>query len=303
MKPKVFISAWLKEDKNKNGEHYGRDVYKVLHAIKDIEIVEIENHQKNVWCRDYMPVQRADGKLVQFRYFPGYMQNMKKYEDNFPGAKQIEKELKSKGVDREIISSNIILDGGAIEVLGDQAIVSDRVFKDNYKKYRSDYKQLLDDLKKVLKLKQLIVVPEYPYDFTGHVDGMVRFIDKNTVLINEDPLPRKKDYPQNPCKLKRLEQWHYDFHMVFENVGLKTEKIPVTNYYITRNGNKTSYEGLYINFLKLDDLIIMPSFGKKKEDEKARQILKENYNKKVIPVNASLLAVEWGLINCVTWSY
>ena len=302
MKPKVFISAWLKDDKNKNGEHYGRDVYNALKAIEDIEIVEIENHQKNVWCRDYMPVQRADGKLVQFRYFPGYMQKITKYENNFPHPKKINEELESKGIEREIIFSDIILDGGAIDVLGDQAIVSDRVFKENYKKYRSDYKQLLDDLKKVLKLKRLIVVPEYPYDFTGHVDGMVRFIDKNTVLVNDDPLPRKEDYPKNPCKYKRLEQWHYDFHLVFENVGLKVKKMPVTNYYIMQNGKKTSYEGLYINFLKLDNLIIMPSFGKKKEDENAKQILEENYNKKVIPVDAKLLAVEWGLINCVTWT-
>ena len=61
------------------------------------------------------------------------------------------------------------------------------------------------------------------------------------------------------------------------------------------------YLGLYINFLKLDDLIIMPSFERKEADLAAEK-LEDYFNKKIIKVNSKKLAPEGGLINCVTWN-
>ena len=202
MKNKVFISAYLKDDKNKNGEFYGGEVYEALHDIEGLEIVEIQNHKKNVWCRDYMPVKRADGKLVQFTYKPGYMQGMIKYENNFPEPAEIAKELKGKGVDAEIISSQIVLDGGAIDVLGDQAIVSDRVFRDNQNMKPMD---ILKEIKKKLNLKKLIVIPQDPYDVFGHVDGLTRFIDYDRVLINDlSGLLKEIEVEKNRKKAKTI---------------------------------------------------------------------------------------------------
>ena len=31
---------------------------------------------KDIWCRDYMPVQTKSGKLVQFRYEPSYLKGL-----------------------------------------------------------------------------------------------------------------------------------------------------------------------------------------------------------------------------------
>ena len=46
----------------------------------------------------------------------------------------------------------------------------------------------------------------------------------------------------------------------------------------------------------------MPSFDQS-EDAEAERVLKETYKRKVVRINAKKLAVEGGLINCVTWSY
>jgi agmatine/peptidylarginine deiminase len=87
--------------------------------------------------------------------------------------------------------------------------------------------------------------------------------------------------------------------MAFENAGLKTEVLPCTAYGTDKSKNKN---GLYINFLKLDNLIVMPSFNQD-EDKKAARKLQDLYFRKVIQINAEMLAEEGGLINCVTWSY
>lgn len=294
MKNTLIISAFLQEDKNKFRKPYGKPVYDDLVKIsktEGISLKEISYHKKNVWCRDYMPIKRADGHLVQFKYAPSYMKGIYKWGKCLPIASEIHEEL---GI--SALSSDIILDGGAIEVLGDQAIVSDRVLRDNFPK---DKYEILAEIKEKLKLSRLIVVPEYPYDFTGHVDGIARFIDSETVLINDDPLPEKKGKPKNFYREKLLEQWHYSFLMAFENVGLKVEKIPMTQFKNTRD---EEHLGLYINFLKMDNLIVMPSFDQKEDDE-AVIVLKDLYKRDVVPINATKLAPEGGLINCVTWNY
>jgi agmatine deiminase len=292
MKEIVYISAFLRSAKNDRKELYGLDVYDALKSRKELDIIEIKNHQSNVWCRDYIPIKRADGRLVQFRYAPGYMTSSEKWKKCIPVSSNIHKEF---GLFP--ISCDIILDGGAIEVFEDQAIISDRVFRDNNK---MDIYQLLAEIKEKLQLKKVLVVPQYPYDFTGHVDGIARFIDKETVLINEDSLPDPEEKKKNPYRFKLLEQWYYSFLMVFENANLKVKTIPMTKF---EYPDGIEHEGLYINFLKLEDLIIMPSYGQITKDTAAADILKEIYRREVIPIDARKLAPEGGMINCVTWNY
>ena len=87
--------------------------------------------------------------------------------------------------------------------------------------------------------------------------------------------------------------------MAFENAGLKTEILPCTAYGTKKGQDKN---GLYINFLKLDNLIVMPSFGQD-EDEEVQKTLERLFHRDVKKINASKLATEGGLINCVTWDY
>jgi len=249
-----------------------------------------------------MPVKRSDGALVKFKYAPNYMIGIDRWKDRFPIAEEIKKEIRTAGITNEIIESDIILDGGSIEVLGNQAIISDRVFRDNSQR---DEIEIIKEIKDVLQLRKLIIIPQDPYDLFGHVDGLARFIDEKRVLINDlnglvDEIEREKSRgkSKNRYLIKILEQWYFSFLMAFENAGLKTEVLPCTAYGTDNSKNKN---GLYINFLKLDDLIVMPSFGQK-EDTDAEKILSNHYKREVIQINAAKLATEGGLINCVTWN-
>ena len=84
----------------------------------------------------------------------------------------------------------------------------------------------------------------------------------------------------------------------YTNAGLKTETLTWAAYGMKDSKDKNN---LCINFLKLDELIIIPSFNQK-EDEKAALKLQNLYNRKVIQINAEKLAEEGGVINCVTWN-
>lgn len=291
MTQKVYISGYLKDDVS-NKVKYGEHVYYQLQSIDEIEIKEIENHSKNVWCRDYMPVKGAQGELIHFDYSPGYMMDTDKWKTRRPTREILQHKL-------ELVCTNsdIILDGGAIEIHGTSAIISDRVFRDN----KLPEEEVIEKIKKSLKLDRLVVAPQHPFDFTGHVDGMVRFIDEKRVLISEmldDGKIKEYEAETNHYRKQLIENWYYAFKYTLLNAGFTLEELPCTSHL---NTNDKSGHGIYLNFLKLDDLILMPSYNQD-EDLIAKKKLETLYKTKVIMIDATELSAEGGMINCVTWT-
>lgn len=294
MKQIVYISGHLKTAVE-NGVQYGSSVANDLCAIDEIQVVQIENNSSNIWCRDFLPVKSSTGRYVQFKYQPAYMVGMKKYNDKFPDPEQLHQKLK---LDCE--PSNIILDGGAIEIHGRKGIVSDRVFRDN----DGSVSEVYQALKKILELEQLIVIPQYPYDFTGHVDGLVRFIDENSVVVNDlekELKETKRD--KNSYRRQLIENWIYSFQSALVSAGLKLEYLPTS---IPETNPTSSGEGIYTNFLLLDDLILMPIYSTQlaldQVNKMAADTLNKLYQRQVIPVDATELSKLGGMINCVTWT-
>ena len=70
--------------------------------------------------------------------------------------------------------SPLILDGGNVIKAENKVIITDRVFKDNIYQFDSE-SEILTQLEKDLKC-QVIIIPEYPNELTGDVDGLIRFI-------------------------------------------------------------------------------------------------------------------------------
>ena len=63
---------------------------------------------KDIWCRDYLPVQTASGRLVQFRYEPSYL----KGEEWRSSRSDVKEVCRANGF--QPIFSNINLDGGNV---------------------------------------------------------------------------------------------------------------------------------------------------------------------------------------------
>ena len=184
------------------------------------------------------------------------------------------------------MKTDIVLDGGAFEVYEDQAIISAVVFEENKCKDAAGKEALLTDIKRLLGLKKIHVVPPHPDDEFGHVDGLVRYIDHETVLIND-------------LSNEEPEWWVTSFNIAIGNTGYKTEELP---YRPNDKGDAMDAKGIYMNFLKLYDLIIMPAFSFEKEDKAAKETLERLYpGRKVETIYATDLAKEGGIVNCVSW--
>lgn len=229
-------------------------------------------HTKDVWCRDYMPVQASDGSYVQFQYRPDYLLG---YEHLQSDPNQINKKHEI-----EPYYSNIIMDGGNLVKCGNKAIVTDKIFLENPEYLKAD---LVDEIKTLLQLDELIVIPRQPYEMTGHNDGMVRFIDDNTILLND--FSRESKSFNNKLE-KTLRQY-----------GLEIEclRYPASFYTLQRDW------GAYINFLQVDDLIIVPTFSIA-EDVEVMSRFKEIFPRhKLVSIAVPELIAKGGALNCISW--
>lgn len=234
---------------------------------------------KDIWCRDYMPVQTPSGKLIQFRYDPSYLKDPK-YSDTRSDVKNVDEANNIKPV-----FSDINLDGGNVVMFGNKAIITDRVFSENPE---WDKEKLLNELSTLLEC-EIIIIPAYKpdYDFTGHADGMIRFVDNNTVLVNN--LDQDFKYMRESIT-KALEK-----------ANLKYINFPWFEHKI--KGNNDHAIGIYINYLEVGNLIVMPIFGVPgNKDTEALNKLKEVFpNKTIETINYNDVALQGGLLNCTTW--
>jgi agmatine deiminase len=233
---------------------------------------------KDVWARDYMPVATASGALVKFRYFPTYLRKRAADRATISDVHAI-----CQAIDIHPAITDIILDGGNLLICGRKAMLTERVFVDN-----PDFspEALRIEISRLLEVEELILLPEWPGDFTGHADGMVRFVDEKTVLVN--------DYSQESEAFRRAMSATFDRH------ELKTISMPYNPY---RNRSAQDATGVYVNYLRIQDQIFFPVFGLK-EDEIALSIIQEAFPScQIIPIQATEIARSGGLLNCISWNY
>lgn len=241
----------------------------------EIEFALLPN-TKDVWAVDYMPIQIDLNKFVRFIYNPSYLQTTKYLKT----ISDVDKICVDIGI--ETSKSNILIDGGNVTRTTDKVIMTERIFKDNPTYER---KKLIKELRELLQVDKLYLVPEQPDDFTGHSDGMLRFIDEDTIVIN--------DYK------KEKKEFYAVFKNAIQNTGLEAIEIP---YNVYNNKNDEQANGDYINFLQMKNIVIIPTFGIKEDELAIRKLETVFAGNKIVAIDSNDIAKDGGILNCITWN-
>ena len=225
---------------------------------------------RDIWARDYMPVKTKSGQYISFRYEPSYLADDQQLRTDF-------KADVAPHFDLPVTYSDINLDGGNVVFSPSKAkaVITDRVFSENPE---YDKNTLLLELENLLEA-EIIIIPSLISDMTGHADGVVRFVNENTVIGNASPY--KTGYEQ---KVKRALKKH----------GISVMDFP----YFDSKG--ISAVGSYLNFLETEKRIFLPVFGDA-QDETAVKRATEIFDKKIVAVNINSIAEEGGVLNCISW--
>lgn len=253
------------------------DAFNRIRLILDKHYIKYDflKGTKDIWCRDYMPIQIDKGTFIQFRYEPEYL---KERLDLQSIPKDVLKANKLKAN-----YSGINLDGGNVVRSSDSVIITNRIFKEN-----NDPKEiLLSKLEAILETK-VYLIPDIKNDMTGHSDGHVRFIDDKTVLVNSLD--------------QELKYWQDGFKKMIKNSGFSYIEMPWFSY--SDKYHKDTAIGIYVNYLEIGNLIVFPIFETHSDkDKEAFKVISEAFPNHIIePVNINAIANEGGLLNCISWT-
>ena len=240
-------------------------------ALKGNDIsYELLDDTKDIWVRDFMPIQKADGSFVSYVYNPDYLRDEQKY---------ITRDVrKCYDFSNKIFNNiDITIDGGNVILCGDKVIMTDKVFCENKHKSEEEIKQTIET---ALECK-LIIIPWDKEEKYGHADGMVRYVGPGHVLINNyadfDELLRKK--------LLNALSPHF-------------EKISELKYH-SFAGEKS---WAHINFLRIGGYILVPQMGIASDRVAVEQLSAIYSDYKIIPVRADGIVSKEGALNCVSWN-
>ncbi|WKZ59217.1 MAG: agmatine deiminase family protein [Cyclobacteriaceae bacterium] len=231
---------------------------------------------KDIWCVDYMPIQVEHNKFIRFKYQPDYLQNTT-YISTQTDNKQV---CEAIGISTH--ESQIKIDGGNVIKGNNWVILTDKIFKENPNYTKPE---LIDELEHLFECK-VIIIPQEPGDYTGHADGIVRYYDNDTVLINNYKPNNQPDFQR-----KLINE--------LTNNHLGVIKIPFTPY---KNLNRESADGLYINYLQMNNLIVLPTFNIQEDDVAIRLFEQLFPNQTLKTIDARDVSKEGGVLNCITWN-
>lgn len=273
----------------------------VIQRIMDSGIdVRLLQGTRDIWCRDYMPVQLYENKFIGYEYTPDYL--------DYPGgaAYQTNPARVLDKLDIDVIQSGIILDGGNVIKTNKGIIIVDKVFKENTH-LRKDI--LIKRLENYFN-NEIIFLPWDKAEKYGHADGIVRYIDKGRVLMTN------------------YHQYSKNFAHKFMKVLSRYFDVEVLDFNVEK---PCKYNWCYINFLRVQDKIFLPQLTWEdysglrcaaplpeglrtkrkprwyhshiKEDEQALVQFQRIFPKcEIIPVSCPQIVEKGGALNCISWN-
>ena len=272
----VYISDKLKE-------FYPRTYSRLTKLFDDMEIEwgEIEG-TKDIWIRDYMPIQISAESFVVYNYNPDYLKDsgVEYITDSQAIADRVLKHCNKEHFD-------ITLDGGNVVACAGHMVLTDKVFPENgRKKYDPEFCNYISAVlnSEVIFLPWHCDNPNDPNaDVYGHADGFIHWTGDNRVLMSNH-----RDYcPVEADEIKRR----------LECVGFEVTEM----LFDVPNPDK-DYNWAYINYLEVGNKIIVPTFGIPEDKQALRYIKKANPGSIVRGFRMKDIAKKGGALHCITWN-
>lgn len=272
----------------------GPDIIKIISST-GIDIDFIDN-TRDIWARDFMPVQVGDDVFIGYEYAPDYL-----YNDSF--ARTITSQVRVCDVmDFNFIPSGIILDGGNVVKTSKGIIMTEKVFHENDRFSKLGLTRKLEDLFQ----SEIIFLPWDRAEIFGHADGIAREISPGRLLIT--------DY----------HRYSKRFAEKFLGILSAIFDVEMLSFDVERQ-HKDSW--CYINFLQVGDKVFLPQLtpsytmpvdavpytnprytvntvGKTvAEDAQALETFRRLMDDcEIIPVACPKLVAQGGALNCISWN-
>jgi agmatine deiminase len=233
---------------------------------------------REIWCRDFMPVQVGENTFCQFRYRPEYI-SVRRLEGLITPPEKCRLPFMT-----DYHREPIFLEGGNVVAARNRVVLTDKVFACNP---GIEPARLQERLERVFGAECLFV-PTEPNDEAGHADGVVRFVSESCVLINDSSA-----YSDYGTRLQHL----------LERKGLQVETLPMfLDEWDWLSPGLPSAVGNYLNYLRVGDIVVLPAYDRPEDrfaKEKVQQLMP---GAKIFQLPCTSLAKRGGVLNCISWT-
>ena len=232
-------------------------------------------HTKDIWCRDYMPIQTSGKSFVFYKYNPDYLQT-KYYKRTITNVDRVGN-IECLRQDGEVFDLDLVIDGGNVVRCDDKIVMTEKVFFENKDKSRNEVQRLLEETFEC----DIIFLPWDRKEIFGHSDGIVHYVGDNRVLMtNYADFDAAKSN-----KILNLLEKHVEVIPLRYNVKRKHER-----------------SWAYINFLQIGNLVLVPQLGIPEDEQALQQIRDAMPRCKVMGVPALEAVRKGGALNCISWN-
>lgn len=294
------ISQFEKVRINAAGDWHKRIRESITEQEGDMVNVELYEHPTNdVWCRDHGPIfvkhpETGDLAVTDWKFnawggkFPPW-----NLDNEVP-------ERVAKVLDLPRFVSNMILEGGSIEVNGAGVLLTTEAVLLNPNRNpdwsRADIEA---EIKKLLGVTSLFWLRSgiEGDDTDGHIDDITRFIQEDVVLT----MVEKRETDPNHRVLEENKEKLQDLRTTGgRRVEILTLPMPAP---LTPSGGwrLERLPASYANFLILNDAVLVPIFNQRKRDLNALGFIGECFpGREIVGIECSDLVFEGGALHCIS---
>lgn len=252
------------------------DLFAALRSVLVDVPIEIIPGTKDIWCRDYMPIQLEDG-FCQFAYAPDYLRDHRHLVTPPERCR-----LPFMGDCRQ---EPIVLDGGNVVVSRTKVILTEKAYKENPDIERPRLRARLEEIFEA----ECIFIPKQAGDDVGHSDGVVRIMDESRVLMND---------------FSTVDPGYGDrVRKVLEKNELEVITLPMFEEEVSRRpGEIESAVGIYVNYLRVGNAIVLPEYNRSEDPQAVEAVRRAMPQAVVSQVPCRTLAQQGGVLNCISWT-
>ena len=253
------------------------------------------NGTKDIWCRDYMPIQIQKDRLVFYRYTPDYLQDktgltlqtnpelvFQEESNELPRLlpMSVEEEMRPISISHPVFHRfelELVMDGGNVVKCGNKVVMTDKVFVENKDKSPQEVQCQIEEAFQC----EVVFLPWDRNEKYGHCDGIIHCLGDNRVLMTN-----YADFDKGIAdEYLRILENYFDVTILKYNVKRKHER-----------------SWSYINFLQIGTLVLVPQLGIPEDEQALEQISSALPDCEIVGIPALEAVRRGGALNCLSWN-
>ena len=279
---------------------YNFDVDALFSQDQQASMMIVYGNYNDTWVRDYGGLsvfKYGEMHLLDFK-FNGWGGKFKWELDNKQTAFLFQQSVFEDQVIRQD-KLDFVLEGGSIETNGEGLLlVTESCLLNPNRNPALSHIEIEKELKETFSVKEVLWLKQGKMmgdDTDGHVDTLVRFVSKDTLVYVKCTDPQ--DVHHQMLLTMEKELW-----AMAEEHHLKLVALPMPKAVFCES-TKERLPATYANFLIVNGAVLMPSYDDE-ADAEAQQVLQGCFSdREIVSIDCRALIRQGGSLHCATMQY